>query len=575
MVATERDEPQAVIGSYLHQIAYPENYARHQKTKKLTQAYRHEATDVLSLQQRGEYLYVANGKGGLRVFDIANVDNKGFAERMITAPVSPLGQRFYVKTKNAMWVASPTTLAVDPARQRMPENEEQAIHLLYAYLYVADSEEGLILVNAATLLDGDPRNNFLKRAATFNPDGILNGARFVVTAGNYAYVSCDRGVVIVDIDDAKNLKVVSVIPLKGAGHTAIQFRYAFICDAEGLKVADITEPEESGGQGGGSHRGSQRRVRRPDARLRGGREAGPGDDRRGASRAARRSRVLLRRGSDQRRPRRKSRHDQCQPVCLYCRRQQRAADSAIDLARHVAGIVRIQPRRTARVDCDLPDSRPRARTLERIGSRSRRGRERESARRFRTPRRAAVQPAGNAAAVSSRWQAVHRNQRCAVAGEGKWPMKILLAILACGAALAQPVIHTQIRNGVVRAEAWHAASGQPVTDEDRAAPGETILVRASSLPFAVQGWSLWNPLGFAPGVDVSVNGHKAAGVSIGGQLIVCVLPADASGSFVELALIAGGRRSNVATIPVRALGRSHALEHGRCRRHRYPRGCCH
>jgi hypothetical protein len=241
VVATERDEPQAVIGSYLHRMAYPENYARHQKTKKLTQAYRHEATDVLSLQQRGEYLYVANGKGGLRVFDIANVDNKGFSERITTAPVSPLGQRFYVKTKNAMWVASPTTLGVDPARQRLPENEEQAIHLLYAYLYVADSEEGLILVNAATLLDGDPRNNFLKRAATFNPDGILNGARFVVTAGNYAYVSCDRGVVIVDIGDAKNMKVVSVIPLKGAGHTAIQFRYAFICDAEGIKVADITD----------------------------------------------------------------------------------------------------------------------------------------------------------------------------------------------------------------------------------------------------------------------------------------------------------------------------------------------
>src|SRR5436190_1589431 len=109
-------------------------------------------------------------------------------------------------------------------------------------------------------------------------------------------------------------------------------------------------------------------------------------------------------------------------------------------------------------------------------------------------------------------------------------MKIFLAILACGAALAQPVIHTQLRNGVVRAEAWHALTGQPVTDEDRAAPGETIFVRASSLPFALQGWSLWNPLGFVTGVDVSVNGHKAAGMAIGGQLIVCVLPADTRGS---------------------------------------------
>ena len=43
-------------------------------------------------------------------------------------------------------------------------NEEQPIHPLYAYLYVVDKYEGLIPVNAATLLDGDPLNNYLKRA---------------------------------------------------------------------------------------------------------------------------------------------------------------------------------------------------------------------------------------------------------------------------------------------------------------------------------------------------------------------------------------------------------------------------
>ena len=32
-------------------------------------------------------------------------------------------------------------------------------------------------MGAATLLDGNPSNNFLTRAATFNPDGVLTGAR--------------------------------------------------------------------------------------------------------------------------------------------------------------------------------------------------------------------------------------------------------------------------------------------------------------------------------------------------------------------------------------------------------------
>ena len=241
VAVTEHDEPQAVIGSYLHKLAYPENYARHEKTKELTEAYEHGG-NVLSLQLRGEYLYAAKGRDGVEIYDVANVDNKGFAERMVSAPVSPLGQRLYVKTKDARWIASPTTLGVDPARRRNPENEEQPIHLLYAFLYVADAQEGLVLINAATLLDGDPRNNFVKRALTFNPNGVLNGARFVVTAGNYAYVSCDRGVVVVSLDDPMKPAVVAEIPLKGAGHIAIQFRYAFVCDGEGLKVVDITDP---------------------------------------------------------------------------------------------------------------------------------------------------------------------------------------------------------------------------------------------------------------------------------------------------------------------------------------------
>ncbi len=116
------------------------------------------------------------------------------------------------------------------------------MHLLYAFLYVADRQEGLILINAATLLDGDPRNNFLKRAVTFNPDNALRGANHVVLAGRYAYVSCDQGLVIVDLDKPLTPKIVATVPMKEAGHAAIQFRYAFVLDKEGLKTIDITDP---------------------------------------------------------------------------------------------------------------------------------------------------------------------------------------------------------------------------------------------------------------------------------------------------------------------------------------------
>ncbi len=176
VVVTESTEPQAVIGSTLHKLAYPEAYQEHLDTgRRLQHSHEHRGKDiadslswkfskpeVLDLQHRGEYLYAACGKGGLRIFDIAFIDHKGFSERITTAPVSPLGQRFYVRTKYAQGVAAPATIAPDPTRKQDPDNQESAVHPLYAYIYVADKYEGLILVGAGTLLDGNPLNNFLE-----------------------------------------------------------------------------------------------------------------------------------------------------------------------------------------------------------------------------------------------------------------------------------------------------------------------------------------------------------------------------------------------------------------------------
>src|ERR1051326_7004576 len=248
VVATERDEPQAVIGSTLHQVAFPRNCQKFVRGgRELGEVYEHKGNPrVLQVQVRGEYAYVAAGEGGLRVYDVAQIDQKGFSERITTAPVSRFGQKFWVKTKYATAVAAPTTLAVDPARTRRPENEEQPIHPLYGYLYVADKYEGLIIVNAATLLDGDPLNNYLKRAApAFNPSGALTGASNITIAGTYAYITTDGELAIVSIDDPLKPRLIRQIPLKQPRAIAIQFRYAFVVDAEGLKVIDVTVPDQA------------------------------------------------------------------------------------------------------------------------------------------------------------------------------------------------------------------------------------------------------------------------------------------------------------------------------------------
>ncbi|MGQ0735151.1 MAG: hypothetical protein ACT4QD_16050 [Acidobacteriota bacterium] len=244
---TEMEEPQAVIGSDLHRLAYPEAYAAHQKRgQKLTTSEHHASKNAQSLQARGEYLYIADGEGGFRVFDIAQINQKGFSEKIVSAPVSPFGQYTNVKTRHATAVAAPSTVAVDPARLRLPQNEEQPIALPYAFIYITDLEEGLVLSTAATLLDGNPSNNFLRRAGAFNPEGRLRGARNLAIAGNYAYIVCDRGLVIVNISDPLKPAIAAEVPgiTKGTA-VAVQFRYAFVTDAEGFKVVDITVPERA------------------------------------------------------------------------------------------------------------------------------------------------------------------------------------------------------------------------------------------------------------------------------------------------------------------------------------------
>ncbi len=279
VAVTEHTEPQAVYGSTLHGLAYKRNFENFVGGgRKLKEYYENKGRpEVLQVQVRGEYAYVAAGKGGLRVYDVAQIDHKGFSERIVTAPVSPLGQKFYVATKYATAVAATSTLAVDPARWRTVRNddgsyrqvppdealrlnaqakaagkpapavnEEGAIHPLYAYLYVADREEGLILVNAATILDGDPRNNFLKRAVTFNPGGALTGSNNITLAGNFAYITTTSELVIVDLSTPLQPRVTKRLAFDGPRAVAVQFLYAFVVDARGMHVVDIKDVQAKG-----------------------------------------------------------------------------------------------------------------------------------------------------------------------------------------------------------------------------------------------------------------------------------------------------------------------------------------
>jgi hypothetical protein len=283
---TEWDEPQAVIGSYLHRYAYPDFYKQHvekngRELKNWTRGAifdkklagettgREEFTNITKgtsdavrcLQMRGEYMFVAEGKGGFRAYDIAAIGDKGFSERIVTAPFSPLGHDTHIDTTNATCMALPTNQSIAPTRNT-PEmreaNQEQPFSPVYHYAFITDAVEGLIAVNVDTLADGEFRNNFFRRALTFNPDGVLKGARHITLAGDYAFIVTDRALVTVhltkpwspaapcEVSDRKggetclDPRITSIVPLRDPRATAVQFRYLWVTTANGLELMDVT-----------------------------------------------------------------------------------------------------------------------------------------------------------------------------------------------------------------------------------------------------------------------------------------------------------------------------------------------
>jgi hypothetical protein len=249
VTVTEWDEPQAVIGSYLHRYAYPERHKAHAlRGSTLPDEQSHATGDrVGCLQLRGEYLYVAQGTRGFEAYDVASVANKGFSQRIVTAPFSALGHDTHVNTRNATCVALPTNQPIAPYRNQgelmRVVNQEQPFHPIYDYALISDSVEGLILVDVNTLADGELRNNFLERALTWNDKGILKGARHLTIAGHWVYVAADAGIVVLDLSQPLAPRHAATIPLDDVRGTAVQFRYLFATTAEGLRVVDVTHPD--------------------------------------------------------------------------------------------------------------------------------------------------------------------------------------------------------------------------------------------------------------------------------------------------------------------------------------------
>jgi len=246
---TEGDEPQPVIGSSFEKILYPEAYDKFEKGgRRLTVSHSRMASKIVGLAMRGEFMITAEGSAGFKLYDIANINNKQFAQRIVQHVNSPLGEGSHVPSPDATSIYFTASSPMSLDRIGLQGNMEQKIHELFRYALATDRKDGFLLIDVNTLTDADPENNFLRAKVRFNPDGQLTGAVKVRPWGHYAYVVSETtGLSVVDINSPLSPRLVyhsAPGELDGARAIEVQLRYAFVLDRSGMKTFDITNPEQ-------------------------------------------------------------------------------------------------------------------------------------------------------------------------------------------------------------------------------------------------------------------------------------------------------------------------------------------
>ena len=111
-------------------------------------------------------------------------------------------------------------------------------------------------------------------------------------------------------------------------------------------------------------------------------------------------------------------------------------------------------------------------------------------------------------------------------------MKFLLGILLAASLSAQPVLLTEMRNGIERAVLLHTQSGEAVTDDSPALAGEKLIALTAGIESTAQ---------------VLVAGETVTGSRIDEGHVEFNVPASAGGGFVEVSILTEAGRSNTAT----------------------------
>ncbi len=200
------------------------------------------APEALSVSAAGSYAYVAAGDSGLFVIDVSNPANPQLVTRLRWGTGSSAldvfirGSHAYVGGRYRLRVLDIS----DPANPQVVGgyDSDYAILNLYVegtYAYLARSSGGYLIVDVS-----DPSNpQSVHSISSHGP------AYDVYVSGNYAYGACHDGLMIVDVSDPSNPQQVGFYSTGGDSAVAVSVlgTYAYVVDVDsGLIALDVSNP---------------------------------------------------------------------------------------------------------------------------------------------------------------------------------------------------------------------------------------------------------------------------------------------------------------------------------------------
>jgi hypothetical protein len=158
--------------------------------------------DVInSMVVAGNYVYVADAEGGLRIVNVSN-------------PAAPFEAGYY-----------------DTAGQT------QSVAVSGIYAYVADLDQGLRVINIS-----NPASPF--ETGFYNPSGLGYWAYTVKVAGNYAYVGSVDGLRSINVGNPANPTQAGFYEILGGSYKGVSLagNYAYVADGNLLRIINIANP---------------------------------------------------------------------------------------------------------------------------------------------------------------------------------------------------------------------------------------------------------------------------------------------------------------------------------------------